>query len=182
MFSQFHQSVCDSCASCDHVSLCRHRLFHSCYAGVEDGPGGVGRAGEVESPQRVEDHVGQRRHVDPCGFPLVHLSLHWCLASGGECLVSLTEMFILETCICRNQTVSHFIWLFPNLESVCNFPLSYAPLRTFTRWQKSLFTWGKVQTAVFSLQSASRRRYNTLRQVLWDCTPTYRCSSSKPQP
>lgn len=82
----------DSCLAYDDIYMCWHRLLQSFYAGVEDGPGGVGRAREVESPQSVADHVGQQRHVDPGGFPLVHLSLHRRLASGGECPIPFMKL------------------------------------------------------------------------------------------
>lgn len=79
--------MCDSCPTRDDGSMRWYRLLQSSHVGVKDGPGGAGRAGEVESPRSVADHVGQQCHVDPGGFPLVHLSLHWRFASGGESLV-----------------------------------------------------------------------------------------------
>lgn len=137
------------------ASVCWHRLFQSCYAGPEDGPGGTGRAGEVESPQCVEDHVGQRCHVDPRGFPVVHLSLHWRLASGGESLVALTKMFILiklwgrlsffilEIFICRFKKKIRILVGFSRIENLILILLFRAPQGAHVLVCKSLSLLGE---------------------------------------
>lgn len=101
---------------CVSVCVCVYRLLQSSHAGAKDGPGGVRGATENKSPQRVADHGGSERHVDPGGLPVVHLPLHRRLASGGECqhVTAIYHNFF----ILKGQEVisnpKHFLW-----SSVC---------------------------------------------------------------
>lgn len=50
---------------------------------------------------------------------------------------------------------SNSCWIFQNWESNFNFALSCTPRRSCPCLQKPLLTWGKVQTAMFGIPSAS---------------------------
>lgn len=75
------------------LSFCWSRLLQSSNVGTKDGPGGSWRAGENQNPPGLEDYDWSQCNVDTCGFPMVHLPLYWCSASGGKChqLLYLTK-------------------------------------------------------------------------------------------
>lgn len=66
--------------------ICCSRLLHSSHVGVEDGPGGARGTSESQNPQSVADHDGKQCDVDSGSLTVVHLSLHWRLTGGGECI------------------------------------------------------------------------------------------------